>query len=183
MSNTTSDPLIVTITLIQRNLVRYTYPIILVFGNIGSFLNILVLTQRVYLEKPSSCYILASTVNNILFFSSVVVFRFLATGFGIDMTATSLFYCIFQAYMANVTTSLSRIYLVLACVDRWSMTSRSVQFRSFSQMKVAKILIPSIAIFWFVISIHIIINNSIIGGKSRAYRSFNWSSSVSPISD
>jgi hypothetical protein len=173
MSNTTSDSLILTLNVIQQNIVRYGCSIIFMFGNIGSILNILVLTQRIYLRNPSSCYILASTVNNLLVTNIVVVFRLLASGFGYDPTAASLFFCIFRLYISHVATFLSRFYLVLACVDRWSMSSRSVQRRYFSQMKVTKILIPSIAILWCVISVHILTNNSIIAGKMRPCRSFN----------
>ena len=132
---TTSDPLIVTFNLIQLIIGRYLYPVIFILGNIGSILNILIFTQRVYLQSSCSCYILASSVVNLLITNIVVLFHVLENGFNIDPTITSLFFCRFQQYLSNITTVLSRIYIVLACVDRWAMSSTSVQHRKFSNIK------------------------------------------------
>jgi len=70
----------------------------------------------------------------------------LSFGFNFDLTTTSLFFCKFQTYIAHVTTLLSMFDIVLACVDRWAMSSTNVHRRSFGQIKVVKILIPSVGI-------------------------------------
>lgn len=161
------DPYISELNRMQLDIGLYVYPIIFSFGNIGSILNIIILTQRIYLRNSCSCYILASSITNLLIINIVVLFHMLAQGFGINPTATSLFFCRFRQYASHILTLLSRIYIVLACADRWAMSSASVHRRAFSQIKVARILISLIAIGWCLISIHIPFYFNIIRGKYR----------------
>ncbi|CAF2808358.1 unnamed protein product [Rotaria sp. Silwood2] len=169
LTNTSADPIIVTLDLIQLNMGRYLYPIIFSLGNIGSILNIVILTQRVYLQNSCSCYILVSSVINLFIVNIIIFFHMLAFGFNIDPTTTSLFFCKFRQYISHVTTLLSRIYIVLACIDRWAMTSTNVKRRAFSRVKVAKIIIPSVGIgrctvVLRVYSIYYNIYNTILSG-------------------
>lgn len=170
MSNTseidrTPNSYIINLDLIQLNICYYFYPVIVLLGNIGSILNILILTQRAYFHNSCSCYILASSVVNLLIINFVVLYRMLLAGFDIDLTMNSSFLCKFRVYITHCTTLLSRFYIVLACIDRWAMSSANVHRRRLSQRKVAKILIPSLAIGMCVISIHIFLYNNIIRGK------------------
>lgn len=167
--NTTSNPLITTLNLIDVNISRYLLVIIFILGNIGSILNVLILTQRVYLQNSCSRYILASSVINLFVINIGVLFRMLAIGFHIDPTTTSLFFCKFRVYIIHVTTLLSRFYIVLACADRWAMTSTSVKRRAFSQIKVAKILIPVLGMGICIISVHILLFLYIVDGEYRIF--------------
>ncbi|CAF1354659.1 unnamed protein product [Didymodactylos carnosus] len=56
---------------------------------------------------------------------------------------------------------LSRYYIVLACIDRFALTSTNVKYRQFSQTKVAYYLIPITALVWFIIPMHIVIFQTI----------------------
>lgn len=162
--NTSVDPVIVTLNIIQTSMGRYLYPVIFILGNIGSILNILILTQRSYLQNSCSCYILASSISNLFIVNIIILFHMLAFGFNIDPTTTSFFFCRFRQYLSHVTTLLSRIYIVLACIDRWAMTSSSVKRRAFSKLKVAKIIIPSVCVGWLLISLHIPLYHVISNG-------------------
>ena len=165
MSNTTIiDSFLTTVNSIQTGSFLYGYSIIFLFGNIGSILSVLVLTQRNYRQNSCSCYILASTITNLFIMNFIIVFRILL-GFNIDPTKTSWFFCKFRAYMAQVLTVLSRTYILLACIDRWAMTSRSARLRAFTRLKVPKILIPSVAIFWIVFFLHGPFYQNIIQGE------------------
>lgn len=164
-SVSSASALIDKFSLIQMILGRYLYPFIFTFGNIGSILNILILTQRVYLQSSCSCYILASSVMNLLTVNIVILFHMLSFGFNIDLTTTSLFFCKFRQYLSHVTTVLSRIYIVLACIDRWAMTSPTVARRAFSTVKIAKRLIIQLGIGWCIISFHILVFYYIVYGE------------------
>ena len=165
MSNTTMiESFLTTINSIQTNIFLYGYSTIFLFGNAGSALNVLILMQRNYRQNSCSCYILASTIINLFLMNFVVLFRILL-GFNIDPTKTSWFFCKFRALMAQVLTILSRTYILLACIDRWAMTSRSARRRAFTRLKVPKILIPSVAIFWIVFFLHGVFYQNIIQGE------------------
>ena len=164
MSNTTMiESFLTTFSLIQTNVSIYGYATIFLFGNIGSILNILVMTQRNYRQNSCLCYILASTITNLFIINIIVLFRMLV-GFNIDPTKTSWFFCKFRAYMAQMLTIISRTYILLACVDRWAMTSRSARLRAFTRLKVPKILIPSVAIVWSALFLHVPLYQDIIRG-------------------
>jgi len=66
----------------------------------------------------------------------------------------------------------ARIYIVLACIDRWALTSRNVRIRAFAQMKVAKILIICVPLIWSVMTIHVPFYQDIVQGKTLIYHSF-----------
>lgn len=93
----------------------------------------------------------------------------LAIGFNLDLTTTSLFFCKFRTYIANAASLLSRFYIVLACADRWAMSSTSAQRRTFSQKKVSNIIIPFLSIAICIISAHIPVLFNIIDGKHKLF--------------
>lgn len=160
------DSYIATLNIIQDNIVRYGYFILFVTGNIGCILNILVFTQRNYRKNSCSSYILANTFTNIIIINTIMFLRFL-NGFNIDPTKTSSFFCKFRLYMAQSTTILSRTYILLACIDRWALTSRNIRRRAFVQMKIAKILSSSSIIIWCLMALHIPFYQDIIKGRIR----------------
>lgn len=161
-----ADPLIMVLGQIQLSIGLYIYPFIFVLGNIGSFLNVLILTQPVYLKNSCSCYILASSVMNIIIINMIVLFHMLSLGFGIDPTRTSAFFCPFRQYISHAISLLARFYIVLACVDRWAMSSTNAKYRAFSQIKVARILIPTLGVAYSLASTHILWHYHIVNGKS-----------------
>ncbi len=153
------------------NILRYVYSILFIAGNIGCILNILIFTQRNYRRHSCSAYILANTFTNLIVINIIIFFRFV-NGFNIDPTMTTLLFCKIRLYIAQVALTLSRIYIVLACIDRWALTSRNVHRRAFAQMKVAKILIPITSIIWPIMYIHVAIYDDIVKGKTLIYHSF-----------
>jgi hypothetical protein len=170
MSNTSVvvasvDPFIISLNTAQNIILSYVNVAIFIFGNIGSILNVLVLAQRTYFQNSCSRYILASTITNLVIINIIVLFRLLAGTVNIDPTTTSSFFCKFRQYVAHVTTLLSRSYILLACIDRWAMSSESVRRRSFSQIKVARVVAPLVALVWCIVSIHIPLYYDIIQGK------------------
>ncbi|CAF1189553.1 unnamed protein product [Adineta steineri] len=176
MSNITEiDSFVTTINTIQINFSRYGYLIIFILGNIGSLLNILVLTRPNYLRNSCSSYILASTLPNLLIINIVILFRILAT-FGFDLTSRSKPFCKFQWYISHSMTLLSRTYILLACIDRWAMTSTIVRRRAFARIKISMIMISLAGMIWSLVSVHVLIGQKIIEGQcvpgSKAYAIF-----------
>ncbi len=153
------------------NILRYVYSILFIAGNIGCILNILIFTQRNYRRHSCSAYILANTFTNLIVINIIIFFRFV-NGFNIDPTMTTLLFCKIRLYIAQVALTLSRIYIVLACIDRWALTSRNVRIQAFAQIKIPKILIPSIAILLCAMTITIPFYQDIVKGKTLIYYNF-----------
>jgi hypothetical protein len=167
MSNlTVIDPFFVTLNIIQQSILRYGYSIIFILGNIGSILNILVLSRCNYLRNSCTSYILASILPNLLIINVVILTRILST-FGFDPTSTSTFFCKLQFYIVHAMTSLSRTYILLASIDRWTITSRIVHRRAFAQIKVSMVVIPITGVIWCITSIHVLIYQNNVQGKLK----------------
>jgi hypothetical protein len=169
MSNTTTvDSYIATLGIIQLNIARYGYSIFCVTGNIGCILNILILTQCTYRQNSCSCYILAASFNNLIIMNLFPTLRFLID-FNVEGIKVSWFCKIIHAYGVQATSAISRIYVSLACIDRWAMTSRNVHIRAFAKMKVAKILIPSVPIIWCLMTLHVCFYEDNVKGKKHTF--------------
>jgi hypothetical protein len=171
MSNiTVIDPFFLTLNIIQQSILRYGYSIIFILGNIGSLLNILVLNRRNYRRNSCSSYILASAIPDLLIINVVILTRILSA-FGFDPTITSTLFCKLQWYILHAMTLLSRTYILLACIDRWTMTSTIIHRRAFAKIKVSMFVIPLAGILWCIASIHVLLYQNNITGKlkSRIY--------------
>lgn len=157
MSNSTLiNPFLTTLNIIQLDISRYGYLIIFILGNIGAVLNILILSQRNYRQNSCSSYILAASLPNLLIINIPILTRILST-FGFHLTSESTFYCKFEWYILHTMTLVSRTYILLASIDRWTMTSTSVRRRAFAHIKVSMVLIPTTGILWCLASIHVLI--------------------------
>ncbi|CAF1114641.1 unnamed protein product [Didymodactylos carnosus] len=154
---------------IQQQSARYGFSLMIVFGNIGCVFNCLILLRKTYRQNPCSLYILASSCTNLIFINLVIVSRLLAVGYNYDLTIYSTFYCKFRAYIAFATSLLSRTYIVLACADRYCSSSSKARRRAFSNIKVARYLIPSLALFWLLSSIHVYFYWNIVIGTGNKY--------------
>jgi hypothetical protein len=171
MSNTTAvNPYITQLASIQLILSHYGFGPLALLGNIGAILNILILTRPNCRRNSCSAYILAESVTNLIVLNILLTLRYLVDS-NIDLVRTSAF-CKFELYSIQVGSGISRIYIVLACIDRWALTSRNIHRRAFAQMKVAKILIPITSIIWPLIYIHVAIYDNIVKGKTLIYYSF-----------
>jgi hypothetical protein len=73
--------------------------------------------------------------------------------------------CKINGYMLNVVGQIARTMIVLACVDRFMITSDRATFRSFSTVKRSKWLIVISISFWFLFNIHIPIMQTVVNGQ------------------
>jgi len=166
MTNTTTtiiDPFILKISYVQKLIGTYAYLIIFLLGNFGSFFNVLILGHRNYRKNSCSNYILASTYVNIVIINVAVFFRFLSS-FDIDPTQTSSFFCKFRIYIVQMTSILSRCYILLACIDRWAMASSQIRRRAFARSKISNILIPTLAIIFVISFLYVPFFHDIVNG-------------------
>ncbi len=69
----------------------------------------------------------------------------------------SLVFCKMQGYFTNTSLQMTRFYLLLACFDRYAISSANVQIRKFGNIAVARRMIPIVMIFCYLIAIHLII--------------------------
>jgi hypothetical protein len=151
-----------TLTTIQNQLNFYGYLIFMILGNIGN-LFILFIFNR---QRQSACsiYLICSAVMNIIFLTFNGFFLIFPVYYD-DGTAHGIILCRIYIYILNIFGQEGRTMIVLACMDRFLITSNRVSFRAFSTPKRAKYLIPFSFIFWLLFLIFVPIMRIVVDGR------------------
>ncbi|CAF4364230.1 unnamed protein product [Rotaria sp. Silwood2] len=132
---------------VQQMLTRYGMSTYVVFGNLGNLLVIAVFCQSEQRKNACSLYVLSMAICNLLCLD-VAIIPIIYSLDHIDITIASLIGCQMQFYFRHVFFQMMRTYKVLSCIDRYTICSTNVRYRSFSQRKVAIYLIIGFALFW-----------------------------------
>ncbi|CAF1250393.1 unnamed protein product [Rotaria sordida] len=150
-----------TIVNIQKNLGRYGLSTLIVLGNVGNILTILIFI-RTLIKKSNSCtcYLLAASITNLILINTSLI----STVYGVDHVDpqhTSIVVCKLRWYGGQILLMLSRSFMIAACIDRWALTSPHVKIRSFCRPKIACNVILCLILIWPIIPVHmaIFINN------------------------
>ncbi len=72
------------------------------------------------------------------------------SGYNIDWTAMSQFYCKFRYFLVTACTLISLTCICLATIDQYFATSSNPRWRQWCTLKVAYRLTMSFAIFWIL---------------------------------
>jgi hypothetical protein len=138
---------------------KYMLMIIYTGGVLGSLLNIVTLLQKQFRKNPCSQYFLSASTTDFFVMNVVVmtdVLRYLNPPLFVYINLTVV-WCKLQKYFIFLLSCLSSTFITLACIDRFCTSSHSQQLRKLSQLKVSRILIPSVLLIWASFSLHMII--------------------------
>ena len=161
MSNVTSSSTLSSILgNIQKQIILYGIPLILFFGISGNMINCAVFLQKSLRSNSCSIYLIASSIANTILLISAMSTN-LYSFYNIDPLTYSLAYCKIRFYLINSLFMISRTYIVLAYVDRYTLCSSHAHIRAFSRCQVAFRLIPIVIIGWIIIPIYVVIFNTI----------------------
>jgi hypothetical protein len=155
-------------------LLRIIIPMIIVFGIVGNSLNIIILTRRTLRSHACSKYFLVMAINNVLYSSTVLIYRLLVDGYHIDPSIGSLVQCKIVMYLINLCTFMSPYFIVLASIDRFCGSSTSARLRKGSSVRVAYWMIAITIIIFALFFIPFIIYSDIrlddgLGCNLRTY--------------
>jgi hypothetical protein len=136
---------------IQQCLTRYGITGYLILGDIGLLFNIAIFSQPTHRRNPSSLYILAMSLCALIGLNMSVVPIIYAL-YQPDPSTTSFVFCLLQRYLRHSFNQMMRTFFVLACADRYMVTSHNARIRSFSRYRVAIWSIPCVISFWLILS-------------------------------
>ena len=169
------------LVIIQQNTIRYGFPIILIFGNLGNLFSIIIFSQRRHRTNPCSLYLLASTVISLIG---------LNWGFGTNLNALyqspdpftiSLILCRTRGYILQTTSVMYRSMIILACMDRYALSSARPNIRAYSTTKFALKMILGTIIFAMIVSIHLPIFQIIQNNRYGVYDTYGLFFSIYQI--
>ncbi len=151
-----------TLTTIENQLTLYGYSISMILGNIGNVF-ILIIFSRHH-QTACAIYLISTAVMNSVYltFNGILSIYILYYPNTIILVPT---FCKIYKYMMFTLGQQAKTMLILACIDRYLMTSDRASFRAFSTPKRAKYIIFFCCIFWSLFTIHIPIMTTIVHGQ------------------
>lgn len=123
----------------------------LIGGTIGNILNIIVfLSLRTFREKSCIFYLTVMSIVNISQLNTGLLARIMTSGFDIDWTQTSLFFCKFRYFVFPAATLISFTCLCLATIDQYLATSSRRRWQQWSNIQLAYRLMTFFIILWLL---------------------------------
>ena len=155
-----------TLTSIQTYMNSYGYPAVIVLGTIGNIFTLIFFSRQ--RNSPCSLYLMHSAISNLLYllqggFTQIFPITYY------DQTLGMLLFCKFNIYMQNFLGQVAKTTLILACIDRYMITSDKARFRAFSTPKRAKYAIILTYIFWLIAASHVLIWTAISNGRCTRF--------------
>ena len=128
--------------------IYYGIPV-LAAGILGGILNIIVfLSLQTFRQNSCAFYLTIMSIVNIGQLLTGLLSRIMISGYGIDWTIISPFYCKFRYFLLRTCTLISLSCICFATIDQYLATSSSVRWRQWSSLKVARRLTIAMCIFW-----------------------------------
>jgi hypothetical protein len=154
------------LTTVQTQVNLYGNSISMILGNIGNVF-IVILFNR-HRNSACSIYLISGAIANniyLLFLGFVGLFPLNYN----NGTTFAFALCKLRPYIATVVGQVGKTMLVLACIDRYLITSDRATFRAFSTPKRAKYFVFFSIIVWSLSAIHVPIMETIINGQCGAF--------------
>jgi hypothetical protein len=140
-----------TLYYISQQINIYGGSIILFGGIVGNLLNIIVfLSLRTFRENSCAFYLIVMSFVNIGNLMTGLLSRILISGFDIDWTLISSFYCKFRWYGLQFCLLTSFTCICLATIDQCMATCAHVRWRQWSNIKIAHRLTTLFIIIWLL---------------------------------
>jgi hypothetical protein len=151
---------------LQLQVNRYIIPTIIILGDIGNILILILFSQR----RKNSCsmYILLAAVMNSVAITFNVIYTLYIVNYG-DPTIYSLILCKLRPYIPQVFSQTARYLNILACIDRFILTTNQTYFRVISRPFITRCLMGIVFIFWLIFLTHIIIWTTIKNGQCNQF--------------
>ncbi|CAF1050216.1 unnamed protein product [Adineta steineri] len=146
-----SSSIISLLAVASKQITIYLGTLTLVAGVIGGLLNIIVfLSLRTFRKSSAAFYLTIMSICNVGQMFTGLLPRIMTSGFGINWSLTSLFYCKFRLYYFNVCATTSMTCICLAIIDQYLATSSRAQWRLWCNMKIARRSVLLFVLIWII---------------------------------
>jgi hypothetical protein len=159
---------VTTLLLVQQYMTRYVLSAILILGNLGNLIAILVFSQKKHRKTSFSIYLVAMSVFSCIASNWAIAPLVYALDH-YDMVDSLLILCRIRGYIVHVNSMCFRYTLVLMCADRYALCSSRVSIRALCRPQIAYRSIGILLIFWMVVSIQLLIWESIENNRCSVY--------------
>jgi hypothetical protein len=140
------------LVIVRNCLIRYGMHIYIILGNIGLLFNMAIFSQRTHRRNSTSLYILIMSFCAFIGLNISVIPYIYALDSPNSFTPSAL-YCQLQFYFRHAFNQMMRSFFILACANRYAISSNQLRIRSFGRYQITVRIIPSVILFWLVLSI------------------------------
>jgi hypothetical protein len=139
------------LTFISQQVYIYMGIPMLIAGLVGCLLNTIVfLSLQTFRQNSCALYLMFMSAANIGQLITGLLFRIMISGFGIDWTQSSAFYCKFRIYCVVLCTLISFTCMCVATIDQFLATCSNPRWQQWSNMKVAHRILVVCIFVWAV---------------------------------
>jgi hypothetical protein len=123
----------------------------LIIGTIGGLLNVIVfISLQTFRQSSSAFYLTIMSIVNVGQLATGLLVRIMITGFDIDWTQTSLFFCKLRYFIFPICSLISFTSISLATIDQYFATCSRPRWRLWSNIKIAHRIMAAFTIFWIL---------------------------------
>lgn len=138
MSSSTIASLIKT----YQQVIIYSGLPILVLGLVGGLQNVFIfLSLRTFRQSSCAFYLTVMSFVNIIQLLTGLLSRIMISGFHIDWTQSSTFYCKFRTFFFQISSVTSLTCFCLATIDQYLATCSQPRWRQYSHIRTARFLL------------------------------------------
>jgi hypothetical protein len=164
--------------IIQSKLILYGYPVLMILGDIGNLFIVIIFSK--YRQNTCAIYLIALAILNSIFLTFSYFNGIFPFYYG-DETIRAFVLCKLRSYLVNIFGELGNTMIVLACIDRFLLTSTRATYRALSTPRRAKWLIFFSIIFWSLFLSFIFVITTVVNGKCGTYGIYGTITSVYSI--
>lgn len=136
---------------LAQSITTYAGFVIFISGILGNLLNIIIfLTLRTFIENSSVFYLMIMSFVNIGNLTTGLLSRILISGFNLDWTLISSFYCKFRWYLLQFGVLTSFTCTCLASIDQYISTSILHEWPRSNNIKTARRLMATFITAWLL---------------------------------
>jgi hypothetical protein len=141
-------------TFISKEIAIYVGIPVFILGILGGIFNIIVfLSLKTFRQSSCAFFLTIMSFVNLGQLLTNLLTRIMISGFDVDWTETSLFYCKFRNYCLQVCALTSYTCMCLATIDQFLATCFHHRWQQYFNIKKARILSAIAVIIWLLHSI------------------------------
>ncbi|UJR18152.1 hypothetical protein I4U23_005052 [Adineta vaga] len=127
----------------------------IIFGTFGNIFNIIIFTRRTLRDNPCSMYFLSASIINLLEIYIVILFYYFSISWNWMPANTNIVWCIISNFLTYPIIALVLWFIVLCSFDRFLTSSRNANTRRISSLLLARKMILSTTLFFFLLFGHL----------------------------
>jgi hypothetical protein len=159
---------IANLILAQQYITRYVLSTVLALGTLGNIIAIIIFSQKKQRRNSCSIYLIAMSIFGLIAANWAIAPLVNALSH-FDLVNGSLVFCRIRGYIVHVSTMCFRYTLMLMCADRFALCNHRARIRAFCQPKIAYRSVGVLTLFWSIVSIHLLILESIENNRCSVY--------------